>query len=122
MPLDDLLPKAGDINKVTENIQQPPSGTPVTETSDKSQAATTLNTAQAKETAQVRAAVQSQEVDADYKFEIDHAGHKVTIVPEQGLTYNYKATCTCAWTGRFMTSDLAELEAKKHINSKIPKK
>ena len=113
--INDLMPKAGDINKVTETIQQPPGGN-VTEVHDKSEEANILNQAEAEQQAIQQAATETQPLDKDYIYTIEQGHHKVIIVPQQGLTYNYFAHCQCHWEGRFLTSSDAENAAKSHIS------
>ena len=49
---------------------------------------------------------------------IEQGTHKLTVIEQHGLNYNYLAHCSCAWQGRFMTLQLAEQQSKKHIFSK----
>jgi hypothetical protein len=51
-------------------------------------------------------------------LEISHGRHRVKVVPQKGLSYNYYAECSCAWQGRFMTQELAEVTAQKHVFGK----
>lgn len=115
--LKDLFP-----NRVTESVQQPPSGVDVKASTDKSAAANTLNQAEAKEQAQVQSNAAAFEVkdkaDPDYIFRIEQGAHKLEITPDRGGVYNYHAKCSCAWEGRFLTSGLAEQTAKKHVFSR----
>lgn len=41
--------------------------------------------------------------------------HRVTVIPQKGTTYNYYAECSCAWQGRFLTQEMAEVTCKQHV-------
>ena len=134
MPLSDLVPDTSSMNRVVDPAQQPPGGENVTPAHDPQPAANILNAGEAREQALRQAATEltkekeeqakHHEHDGDpaYKFEISNATHHVRILPEQGLSYSYKAICTCAWQGRFMTTELAEETAKKHLARSIPRR
>lgn len=112
--LKDLL-KSSNINTVTESIQQPPSGVEVKATTDKSVEANVLNQAEATEQKKVKAYAKAKKPKADYSFTIEHGSHKLEITPEVGGVYNYHAKCSCAWEGRFLTTQQAETVAKQHV-------
>jgi hypothetical protein len=116
--LKDLFPSSQSMDAVVDRVQQRP-GDKVTEVHDKSVEANIINQAEAAEQALASLATDRasalENVDKDYKFMIEGKDHKVIILPEQGLTYNYRATCSCHWSGHFMTVELAERTAHKHI-------
>jgi len=54
----------------------------------------------------------------DNVLEINHGRHRVKVVPQKGLTYNYYAECSCSWQGRFLTQELAEVKSQNHVFGK----
>jgi hypothetical protein len=102
------------LTPVTATVQQPPSGVDVKASTNTTAEANVLNQAEAKEQANVQA---DKTVDAKegYIFKLEQGRHRLVIGPEHTGVYNFLARCSCGWEGRFMTSDLAELTAKKHV-------
>ena len=100
--------------------QQPEVPAKVTESQAK-EATQNINTAEAAEQTKVQADTAAQavasETDESYNFMIEQGGHKVIIKPEQGLNYNFKATCTCHWVGRFAHKNEAEARATRHVQA-----
>jgi hypothetical protein len=107
------------LSPATASVQQPPSGVDVKATTNTSAEANTLNQSEAKEQAYVAAEsaaiAKEHGIDMQYTFMIEQGKHKLTITPEDRGVYNYHAKCSCAWEGRFMTTELAEMTAKKHV-------
>lgn len=81
----------------------------------------TVNQAEAQQQANMRVGTDGIQVPIDYNFSVEQGNHKVTVVVEQGLNYNFYDLCEgCAWEGRYLHQDAAEDAAKEHLAIKFP--
>jgi hypothetical protein len=115
---------ADEIKKASTVIPTPaPEGSKVTQTTDTSVKSNIISQAEAKQQGEKRAVTISPEkVDPSYRYEITEGTHHVTVVPQQGLNYNYYAECSCAWEGRYIHQDIAEAGAQQHIEAHFPRR
>lgn len=123
---------ADDIKKASTVIPTtPPEGSKVTQTTDTTVEKNIIAQAESKQQGEKRAVTAAsapvtgfpaEKIDPSYKYEITEGTHHVTVVPQQGLTYNFYAHCTCAWEGRYLHQDIAESGARGHIEAHFPRR
>lgn len=89
--------------------------------SDSTSSTGALNQAEAQQQDLVRAGTEDIQVPAAYKFIVEQGSHKVTVVTEHGLNYNFHGVCEgCGWEGRYLLQSDAETGAKQHLALKFP--